>query len=97
MSLAADSQHGRVFVVNAGGHSVGANVVKTSITVRGPRTARSSLSVLDSASGRILHTLNVGVTPDSIVLDPRSQRAVIGDLGDNARPASVVMLDTSKL
>ena len=97
MSLAVDSQHGRVFVVNAGGHSVGTNVVNAPITVRGPRTARGSLSVLDGASGQILRTLNVGTTPDSIVLDPRSQRAFIGDLGDNARPASVVMLDTSKL
>jgi len=83
--------------VNAGGHGVPTTVARGPITVRGPRSAGGSLSVLDAISGRLRRTIVLGTTLRSIVLDPLAQRAFVGDLVDDARPGRVLLLDTSGL
>ena len=50
------------------------------------RSGPGGISVVDATTGRVLRTVALGVAPQSLVLDNRTQQLFIGDGGDPAPP-----------
>jgi len=74
--VAIDALSGRVYVTCTGPWD----------PKRGP-TGRGSVSVLDGRTGRVLHTIPVGVGPAVVSLDTRSQRALVVNMLGSGSPA----------
>lgn len=66
ISLAVDSQTGRVLVGSAG-----------PLDSSGIPTTNGTVSVLDGTTGRMLRTLQVGFTPTDITVDEQHRRALV--------------------
>jgi len=74
--VAVDGLTGRAFVIGPGLAGQGTAAVGT-------------VSVLDTRTNRLLHTIAVGGNPSTLVIDTRRQRVFVGDTGDG----TVRMLD----
>ncbi len=67
LGIAVDARTGRVLVVSAGAVDVASRLP----------TGNGTLSVLDSGRGRVLRTVQVGVSPSDVVVDTRTQRTLV--------------------
>jgi len=67
LSIAVDPQTGRVLVVSAGAVDAASRLP----------TGDGTLSVLDIGRGRVLRTVQVGISPSDVVVDAPAQRALV--------------------
>ncbi len=81
-AVAVAERSGRVFVVNRGGSSA-----------QSLSSQLGSVSVLDSSTGRVLHSAVVGVAPQAIAIDERSGRVVVANRGATPERGCVSILD----
>ncbi len=85
-SIAVDERRGRVYVTHAGGHGGYGTTNNIPIVINAPVAGPGGISVVDATTGRVLRTVALGVAPQSLALDNRTQQLFIGDGGDPAPP-----------
>lgn len=82
-SIAVDERRGLVYVTHAGGHDGYGTINNVPLVIKAPIAGPGGISVVDATTGRVLRTVALGVAPQSLALDDRTQQLFIGDGGDS--------------